>query len=434
MKTHLWLISGFLLIYIATAAQPPGDIPEARHGHTMVTLPDGTVMLFGGEDVSGHLFNDIYTFDNAWNEVEPTGEHPPKRKNHAAWFEDQEMYIHGGEGEVDLLDDTWRYNIETNAWDQVEQSGDVPSPRYGHTVISVGDNDYLYGGKDNSGSDLMDFYSYDPATGQWEEDNGMHPPSTGHAIGVAGERIYAYGGIRWNETDYRDDARYYDTPLGSDWMFSYTSGDIPSPLAFMCHTFAQFGNDMLMYMFGGENAEKGLTDDFYQFDMETTEWTKLPDGPPSTSHGAIALTWQSKDNPTLLLFGGLNETGEPTDQQWMYDFNAGEWNMITGIDPRETTGTNTHVMLQPNYPNPFSNKTTIAFSLPRSSNVELVIFNDLGQKVKTLTNKFYQQGTHKLSWTRRNDNGETLPPGMYIYSLKVDDQTLVTRKCVSINN
>ncbi|MCD6456104.1 MAG: hypothetical protein J7K81_04875 [Methanophagales archaeon] len=57
----------------------PANPPDARHGHTMVTLPDGRVMLFGGEGYQGDLKDDLFVYDaNGWNTVDPENDPPPK--------------------------------------------------------------------------------------------------------------------------------------------------------------------------------------------------------------------------------------------------------------------------------------------------------------------------------------------------------------------
>ena len=435
MKKSIFLITGIFLGTMLSVAQFPGDVPEARHGHSMVTLPDGRVLLFGGEDVGGHLFNDLHTFDQVgWHEENPNGDIPPERADQAEWVRNQQMYIQGGRGEENLLSDMWRYDMENNEWEQVEQSGDIPSARYGHSVVTVDGKDYLYGGKDNSGSDLMDFYSFDPETSEWESDEEIHPPSAGHAIGVIGERIYAFGGIRWDENDFRDDARYYDTPLGSTWTYTYTSGDIPSALAFMCHTFAQFSNDKFMYMFGGENAEKEVTEKLYRFNMETEEWTELQGGPPATSNGAMALTWNGRQDTTLLLFGGKNSTGTPTNQVGVYDFTAGGWDMLTSVASAEEEVGEESVILFPNYPNPFKESTTISFRILKRTHTEINVYNTLGENINTLVRAMKVPGKHTVSWNGLDKKGKAMPSGVYFFRLKTDGQLIATKKCVLFRN
>jgi phosphatidylserine/phosphatidylglycerophosphate/cardiolipin synthase-like enzyme len=69
-----------------------------------------------------------------------------------------------------------------------------------------------------------------------------------------------------------------------------------------------------------------------------------------------------------------------------------------------------------NYPNPFNPTTTIAFSLPKASDVSLTIFNSLGQRVETLASSYYTAGTYKVTF-----NATNLSSGVYYYRLVSND-------------
>jgi hypothetical protein len=73
----------------------------------------------------------------------------------------------------------------------------------------------------------------------------------------------------------------------------------------------------------------------------------------------------------------------------------------------------TQYALDQNYPNPFNPFTTITYALPEQGNVELTVYNSLGQKVKTLVNKHQQAGYHSYIF-----NGNSVASGIYFYSLK----------------
>jgi len=76
--------------------------------------------------------------------------------------------------------------------------------------------------------------------------------------------------------------------------------------------------------------------------------------------------------------------------------------------------------LSQNYPNPFNPTTTIDYAMPKSGNVELVIFNTSGQKVRTLVSNVQDAGFYKVVWDGRNDLGEQVASGVYIYKLAAD--------------
>ncbi len=75
--------------------------------------------------------------------------------------------------------------------------------------------------------------------------------------------------------------------------------------------------------------------------------------------------------------------------------------------------------LRQNYPNPFNPSTTIYFGLSQDINVKLEVYNILGQKVRTLKNGFMPGGRHKVLWDGRNDSGQKVSSGVYIYNLSI---------------
>ncbi len=72
--------------------------------------------------------------------------------------------------------------------------------------------------------------------------------------------------------------------------------------------------------------------------------------------------------------------------------------------------------LEQNYPNPFNPTTTIRFTLAKSSNVKLVLYNILGQKVATLIDSRMEAGQHSYVF----DAGK-LASGVYFYKLEAGD-------------
>ncbi len=92
---------------------------------------------------------------------------------------------------------------------------------------------------------------------------------------------------------------------------------------------------------------------------------------------------------------------------------------VTGVED-EVVGTPREFRLEQNYPNPFNPSTVINYTTSPSANstgTRLVIFNLLGQKVRTLVDARETAGSHSVTWDGRNDAGELLPSGVYIYRL-----------------
>ena len=81
------------------------------------------------------------------------------------------------------------------------------------------------------------------------------------------------------------------------------------------------------------------------------------------------------------------------------------------------------------YPNPFNPTTTISFSIKEKAPVELVIYNILGQKVRTLVNQPLEPGEHSIVWNGTDNKGRSVASGIYFYRMKAGNYS-ETKKMV----
>jgi hypothetical protein len=81
--------------------------------------------------------------------------------------------------------------------------------------------------------------------------------------------------------------------------------------------------------------------------------------------------------------------------------------------------------LSQNYPNPFNPLTMIEYQLPQASQVDLCIYNILGQKVVTLVSAKQPAGLYKVRW-----DAQGFAAGIYFYRLNTDQGFFQTRKLV----
>jgi len=85
-----------------------------------------------------------------------------------------------------------------------------------------------------------------------------------------------------------------------------------------------------------------------------------------------------------------------------------------------------------NYPNPFENETTIEYELPCSNKtyqVEITIYNQSGQKIKTLTKTEKASGFQKIIWDGKDESGTRVEKGIYFGCLTVNQES-VTRSII----
>lgn len=144
----------------------------------------------------------------------------------------------------------------------------------------------------------------------------------------------------------------------------------------------------------------------------------------SISSGTPPYTGIFRPYRPLSQFAGIDPEGE-----WILEIfdretgNTGRldaWSLnITFALPvgiGEDNGIPEQFALNQNYPNPFNPETTIQFALPEAANVQLEIFNVLGQRVARLINDRYTPGFYSIKFDGRN-----LASGMYFYRFKANE-------------
>ena len=127
----------------------------------------------------------------------------------------------------------------------------------------------------------------------------------------------------------------------------------------------------------------------------------------------------SFDPTSQMIFYNLSEndslSGKINIKVWTEDYNGNSDSVnfsinltITGIN--EVSTGNGFKLFQ-NYPNPFSSTTRINYTIPKASNVKIIIFNSTGGYITTLIEKRQAAGSYSIEF-----KGSELPGGTYFYS------------------
>ena len=85
---------------------------------------------------------------------------------------------------------------------------------------------------------------------------------------------------------------------------------------------------------------------------------------------------------------------------------------IPGRDGREGFALNS------SRPNPFTPQTTIPYVISEASDVQIVIYNLVGQKVRTLLAQRMDAGSHQVVWDGRNESDQQVASGTYLVEMK----------------
>jgi len=104
---------------------------------------------------------------------------------------------------------------------------------------------------------------------------------------------------------------------------------------------------------------------------------------------------------------------------------------LTGATPVADAGLPRAFALAQNAPNPFNPQTTIVFAVDRASGVRLGVYDLQGRLVRTLADRVYAAGEHRVVWDGRDESGSEMPSGLYLYRLE-DGRRTQTRKMVLV--
>ncbi|MCY4172084.1 MAG: T9SS type A sorting domain-containing protein [Bacteroidetes bacterium] len=119
--------------------------------------------------------------------------------------------------------------------------------------------------------------------------------------------------------------------------------------------------------------------------------------------------------PFQLRFDLFHSTTKIDGEYWeIYD--AEYYRLSTDVQPIYVP---TDLILYPNFPNPFINETSVSYVIPETMNVEISLFNTLGQHVQSITNRMYEAGGYTL-----NLNLGGLAPGVYWIRMEAGNSLL----------
>ena len=169
----------------------------------------------------------------------------------------------------------------------------------------------------------------------------------------------------------------------------------------------------------------------------TTDATEFP------ATGGTITIWDSAGAATIYIdkdtdvagMAIVNQTFDIVGVVGQYDGEAPHWQgyqiiprskedvpIATDVDGQIVSLPTVYALHQ-NYPNPFNPSTTIRYDLPKASHVHLVVYNMLGQRVKTLIDKMEIAGQKMIQWDGTNEYGLNVATGVYIMRLKAGEYT-----------
>ncbi len=249
-------------------------------------------------------------------------------------------------------------------------------------------------------------------------------------VGDNGENVGEIKLYAWRGPDYIDDPE--NDVAGVGWILADNWWPYQRP-TFITPPFAGYVSGHSTFSRAAAEVMTLLTGDEYfpggmgEFYCKKNEFLVFEDGPSMD----LTLQWatyrDASDQCSLSrIWGGIHPPADDLPGRLIGEklgvnaFQHAEryfLGQITSVE-RASEHIPTEFTLDQNYPNPFNPTTVINYQISAVSDVELTIYNELGQEVRALVNKRKPAGTYQVEWDGRDHAGKQVASGIYLYRLK----------------
>lgn len=417
---------------------------DNRVGGMAVALND-TLYALGGRDEHGEVIDDVETFDPLTGQWGSFRSMEQGREGAAAAVIHGEIYVMGGSDEAGYLLDTNEYFDQVEGEWELLQAWHLDQPRASLAAVAIGDTIYILGGFTPSGPWApVQLYSVSDGSIVMSE----LPMARGGLAAVSvWNVIYAIGG-----------RNAYNRVVSTVDVY------LPEPGLWLEGAPMQTGREQLaaaavggsIFVFGGRDGEGNVLGTVERFDIsslgtpallmpedEATDverddlelvWDTVPDAESynvqvSTTPAFTTLVLDSAGvTVPSVLIGGLAkltpyywrvraQNPEATGV-WSTVFQFTTANSVAVEGPPELPSA--PLVLEQNYPNPFTLRTFIPFELDTSAPgaISLMVYDVYGRQVATLLEAALPSGTYRLPWDGTGDDGRDVAAGVYIVRLK----------------
>lgn len=344
----------------------------------------------------------------------------------------------------------------------------VTVTRSGYAIVdSTFMMEHYYLDEDNDGTPDY-FLNFGPP---WYEPNsGAHRPNNGDQIDIVGGLIengnhsmivvYEINGLFWRDSTFfgghmgggwmhrnMTQPKQFHTPFDEqDWIemnpgWHHGGGGHHGGMqdSMFCQIFET--NPGSMFTIGNENAFAGYEVDFFYSGMMGggmhhgmgcnghLEFESNADFQFHYTDEQINLRgineqtievkyWDSDVNNWIAVSNAVINTS--TNKVTFSNSKVGNFYILTGDSPtglgNGTEGAVEQFSLEQNYPNPFNPSTSIRYTVPNTSIVNITVYNIVGQEITQLVNEFKQTGEHEITF-----NADELSSGIYLVRMQAGE-------------
>jgi hypothetical protein len=270
---------------------------------------------------------------------------------------------------------------------------------------------------------------------------GLTESSTWRSVGVSGVVIDQYINSLNNRTMYKWRARVryrlsdgapqpygrWIYPKGNGGLgeadFQVSNDDLPLPVEMVSLGASVVGNSVELRWYTATEVDN------YGFEIERRSVGPTAQrGEGSAGNGSLFTVYDSPQWSKVGFVQGSGTSTSPKEYSFIdenlrsgrYAYRIKQINLdgsFAYTDALEVAiGVPTEFSLSQNYPNPFNPTTTIEYDLPQEVKVDLIVYDNLGQEVKTLADAVQPAGYYKVVFDAKG-----LSSGMYYYRIRAGD-------------
>lgn len=269
-----------------------------------------------------------------WTSVPQGSPAPCNRHKHACCAYKGEIYVLGGREKMTLRD-FWKYSVVRNEWTELDCISEwAPEELEGHTLVPHQGTLYVLGGLIDSAYTewKIPLWMFDTDKESWKYSQNQRQPTQpvplnrkGHTAVVLGSLMYVYGGY----IDLRGSSQelwQYEFESG---LWSLLSGVHPElgPGPRHGHAAVAHPSTSSMYLYGGLSGLREQKD-LWRWSQDTHSWTQIKThSGPSKLLGHSLVLYQD----SLLLFGGGETHGSPTNALWRLCLSSHTWEKLASV-------------------------------------------------------------------------------------------------------